>query len=233
MRSGAVTATSAMVCDPAHRARLSRFAGELTGRVGIHLQLTDGKPISESSRIPTLVEGGKFPRRREHLHGLDPEEVLLEWRAQLEAMRSLDIQPSHIDTHHSVHALPALSGIYLAFAFETGLPVRGESIALNRWLREQGASCVHGYACPWRGGPVKLDALYRTLRVMAAVTPGDSAIEIGCHPAVVDDELRARSRYADRRADELVVLTSPGIREAIERLGYKLVTPAELMKSQS
>ncbi len=232
MRSGCVTGTSAMVCDPEHRARLARWAGELRGRVGIHLQLTDGRPVSDAARIPTLVdETGCFARRREHLHDLNPEEVLVEWRAQLAAIRSLGIAPSHLDTHHSVHALPELSGVYLTLALETGLPARGESIALNRWMREQGAWCADAYACIWKGGPVKLDAFYRTLRVMAAVTPPDGSVEIGCHPAIVDEELARRSRYVERRRDELAALTSPGVAEAIAGLGYRLVDPAHLPRT--
>src|ERR1700745_1966878 len=86
MNDGIVTGTSAMVCSPECRERVRLFARLVKPRVGLHLQLTDGTPLSETRKIPALVDdSGKFPRRREGLARLEAEQVLLEWRAQLEA----------------------------------------------------------------------------------------------------------------------------------------------------
>jgi predicted glycoside hydrolase/deacetylase ChbG (UPF0249 family) len=45
-----------------------------------------------------------------------------------------------------------------------------------------------------------------------------------CHPAEVDDELRRGSGYAEPRAEELVALTNPTVRTAMETAGVELVT---------
>jgi predicted glycoside hydrolase/deacetylase ChbG (UPF0249 family) len=227
--AGAVTATSAMICSPEHRARVARLAPALPGRVGLHLQLTDGIPVSDPALIPTLVDGtGRFPRRREQLGAMDSAEVLIEWRAQLQAIRQAGIEPSHVDTHHSVHALPPLADVYLAFAQEAGVPARGGNTEFSRWMRTRGAWCADAYVCFSTGTSVTLSALHRILRVMAAVTPPEASIEIGCHPAIVDEGLDKQSRYVEPRGQELSALTDPGLREKIDSLGYRLITPAEL-----
>ena len=229
MTRGVVTATSAMVCEPEYRERVSRFAGSLDGRVGLHLQLTDGTPVSDPARVPTLVrEDGRFPRRREQLGSPDPREILDEWHAQLEALRALGVEPSHINTHHSVHELPAAADAYARFALETNLPARGATIPFNRSLRERGVACPDVYVCLWTGGPVRAAYLQRTLRGLARVVPEGGWLEIACHPARVDEELTRRSTYSRERADELEVLCQPELPAAIHELGYRLGAPAEL-----
>jgi len=47
--------------------------------------------------------------------------------------------------------------------------------------------------------------------------------ELMCHPALVDDELRASSGYAEPRARELDVLTNAAVRQAVQRSGVKLI----------
>jgi predicted glycoside hydrolase/deacetylase ChbG (UPF0249 family) len=44
-----------------------------------------------------------------------------------------------------------------------------------------------------------------------------------CHPAVVDDELRAGSGYAEPRTRELAVLTREEARRAVREEGIELV----------
>ncbi len=234
MTRGAVTATSAMVCDPASRERVARLAGRVGGRVGLHLQLTDGAPVADPSSVPTLVDAsGRFPRRGSDLGRPDPREILSEWRAQLDALRSLGVEPSHIDTHHSVHEKPEVEDAYLRFALETKLPARGATIPYNRRLRERGVACADAYITLWTGGPVKAAALSRALRAMARYVPEDGFLEIGCHPAEVDEELTRRSTYAGRRAEELAVLCQPELPDVLRELGYRLAPPDELRRRAS
>lgn len=229
MTRGVVTATSAMVCEAEYRERVARFAGRLEGRVGIHLQLTDGVPVTDPARVPTLVdEAGRFPRRREQLGALDPREILSEWHAQLDTLRSLGVEPSHVNTHHNVHTLPAVVDAYVRFALETNLPARGWDLNLNRYIRGRGVACPDVYVCPWQGRPVKAAYLQRTIRALTPVVPEGGMLEVACHPATVDEELTRRSVYSARRADELEVLCRPELPAAIRELGYRLAAPSEL-----
>jgi len=84
MQEGVVTATSAMVCDPLHFARVQAHCSGLGGRIGLHLQLTDSRPVLAAAEVPGLVdENGCFARHRDQLEAINPDELFMEWRAQL------------------------------------------------------------------------------------------------------------------------------------------------------
>ena len=57
--------------------------------------------------------------------------------------------------------------------------------------------------------------------MLRRLEPG--VVELMCHPAVVDDELRAGSGYAEPRARELEVLTREEARRAVREQGIELV----------
>jgi len=229
MREGVVTGASAMVCRPEFLGHIARLAPQAPASLGLHLQLTDGIPISSPAAIPSLVDAhGHFPRHRDQLGQPRTGEVLLEWRAQLAALRELGVEPSRLDTHHSVHVLPGVDAAYAQLARETGLPIRGASVEWNQAARRAGLLCSDRYLCLWTGRPIRSHAIPETLRVLDRFIPNPGSVELACHPGRVDDMLRARSSYADRREEELAVLCRPELRRRIEDLGYLLVGPKAL-----
>ena len=233
MQEGIVTATSAMVCAPLHFERVKQHCSGLEGRVGLHLQLTDGRPILTSREIPSLVdENGSFARHRDLIGDTCPGELLMEWRAQLARFRTLGFEPSHLDTHHSVHVLPAVLEVYRQLARETGLPVRGGENGLNSELRRGGFIAATRYAFltePLYRSP---GALRRALAAYRRLGLGDGdSLEIGCHPGFVDAELAAQSRYVEPRAVELQLLCSAELRGYVDELGYELAEPAMLRRA--
>jgi predicted glycoside hydrolase/deacetylase ChbG (UPF0249 family) len=232
MQEGVVTATSAMVCDPLHFERVKEHCDSLEGRIGLHLQLTDGRPVLDAAEIPSLVDkSGCFARHRDQLGDILPDDLLTEWRAQLARFRTLGFEPSHLDTHHSVHVLPVVLEVYQQLARETGLPVRGDENGLNSELRRRGFIAATRYT-------FLTETLYRSpialRRALAAyrrlgLGEGDS-LEIGCHPGFVDAELAAQSRYVEPRAVELQLLCSAELRGYLGELGYELAEPALLRR---
>jgi predicted glycoside hydrolase/deacetylase ChbG (UPF0249 family) len=52
---------------------------------------------------------------------------------------------------------------------------------------------------------------------------GDVIVEVPCHPAYVDDELRRYASYIGPREEEVAALRSPELRTAVTRAGIKLV----------
>jgi predicted glycoside hydrolase/deacetylase ChbG (UPF0249 family) len=233
MEEGIVTAASAMVCDPLHFQRVKEHCSGLEGRIGLHLQLTDGCPVLPPSEVPSLVnESGCFSRHRDHVGTIHPDELFMEWRAQLTRFRTLGFEPSHLDTHHSVHVLPAVLELYKQLARETDLPVRGSEHGLNSELRRSGFMVATRYA-------FLTETLYRSpvalRRALAAyrrldLRDGDS-LEIGCHPGFVDTELATASRYVAPRAVELELLCSAELRQYLHELGYELAQPAILRRA--
>jgi predicted glycoside hydrolase/deacetylase ChbG (UPF0249 family) len=233
MQEGIVTATSAMVCDPLHFGRVKEHCSGLKGRIGLHLQLTDGRPVLPATAVPSLVdESGCFTRHRDQLGAIHPDELLMEWRAQLTRFHTLGFEPSHLDTHHSVHVLPAVLEVYKQLARETDMPVRGSEQGLNSELRRCGFMVATRYA-------FLTETLYRSpvalRRALAAYRRLDlrdeDSLEIGCHPGFVDAELATASRYVAPRTVELELLCSAELRACLDELGYQLAEPAMLRRA--
>jgi len=96
--------------------------------VGIHLNLTEGRPVAPASSVPSLINGrGFFARKpaglwRAMLLGrVSAIEIERELRAQIETVVAAGIVPTHLDSHKHVHALPALGKISLKLALQYGI----------------------------------------------------------------------------------------------------------------
>lgn len=233
---GVVTGSSAMVCSPQGRHLVLQAVPRLQGRIGLHLQLTDGRPISDPSLIPTLVDcDGKFPAHRSQIGNINPVEVLLEWRAQSQALTQLGIAPSHIDTHHDVHTVPAALEAYIQLAQELNIPARmlpqgvgGNYTEVRRRLRTAGVICTDFFVCIWSGKSPNTESLIRALRVFERLGGESCSLEIGCHPGYSDEELAGVSRYSEFREEELAILLNPETATYIKQAGWVLLTAADL-----
>jgi len=117
MLHGLLSHTSLMVNMPHSRyaVKLLRHHG-LLGRVGLHLNLTEGVPLSPTGSVPSLVMGtmheflGKDVFRTKCISGkIDVDDVYKEVTAQLTLFREYVGQyPQHVDAHQHVHILPPL-----------------------------------------------------------------------------------------------------------------------------
>jgi predicted glycoside hydrolase/deacetylase ChbG (UPF0249 family) len=224
-REGIVTSSTLMVNYPsAERARaLAASCPRLS--IGLHLQLTAGRPQLPAGRIASLLgRDGLFPAGPEGLAETDPAEVLAEARAQLERFRALmGRDPSHFDGHHHCHRVPAVFAAVVAMARETARPVRLADPAFGPLLGREGIATSDRLEEAFFDGSATVDTLLAILRSLPSGTT-----ELVCHPAVVDDELRASSRYAEPRARELEALTSAAVRDAVRAQGIELVSFAAL-----
>lgn len=111
--SSATLMASAAAFD--HAVQLARSAPSFD--VGCHIVLVDGRPVSNPSEIPTLVEGGRNGEFERNLGGLatrairgriNPEQVEREAVAQISKLQAARIPVSHIDTHKHLHILPQI-----------------------------------------------------------------------------------------------------------------------------
>jgi chitin disaccharide deacetylase len=117
---GVVHSTSCVVNFPAIE-ELPVFAARWPHvSAGIHFNLSVGRPLSDPSRVRTLVDsdgmflGDRLPRRL--LSGaVDREDIRRELRAQIDRMVGLGVPPSHWDGHQNKH-------LYFSF-FEEALVV--------------------------------------------------------------------------------------------------------------
>jgi chitin disaccharide deacetylase len=96
--------------------------------VGVHLNLSDGKPVAPAERVKNLAgENGEFSGGPESIFfrltakSLSPKEVEIEWNAQIEKVRAAGVRPTHLDGHKHVQMLPGLFGVALRLAKKHGI----------------------------------------------------------------------------------------------------------------
>ncbi|MFH0965711.1 MAG: ChbG/HpnK family deacetylase [Planctomycetota bacterium] len=122
VRSVTVLANAPAACDAALLPSLFPHVS-----VGVHLNLTEYRPLLPPREVPTLVDraGGFLPGRillRRCLLGLVSEdEVLREFLTQLERVAALAGPPSHLDSHQNVHAYPVVFSAFLRLCACSGV----------------------------------------------------------------------------------------------------------------
>src|ERR1700761_5638293 len=128
MEEGLVTSTSMMANMPGfdHAIGLARVHAKLAGRIGIHLNLTEGRPLSKPILdYPLFCNAqGECAYHRTPVFILPRgvrDAVYLEFKAQVERMLDADIKPIHVDSHHHIHTEWALAPLVRKLALEYGI----------------------------------------------------------------------------------------------------------------
>ncbi len=105
MTAGIVSSTTLMANMPSARDAVA-LAHRHGLAVGLHLNLTTGRPVSPPRDVPTLVRSdGAFHSHaefRRRLVGLkiSIRDMEREFSAQIEAARRMGLELTHLDTHH-------------------------------------------------------------------------------------------------------------------------------------
>lgn len=221
---GIVSSTTMMMNMPGVEHALHLAAQHPDLGVGVHLVLTCGSPLEQN--VPSLTdEHGLFRRGQSHLAEASAAEVEREFTAQLERFIRSGRRPTHLDSHHHVHAHEAILPIVLRLAEKYDLPVR------YPWtFVQQGREAyprirtTEGFSHRFYGDGLTV----RTLLGIVDSLADCATAEIMTHPAYVDEELLAGSSYAVQRTRELQILTAPEVKEYIRSRKAQLVTFNEI-----
>lgn len=178
-------------------------------KVGIHLVLTYGKPISNDvSRLINPSGLFKYRSTTQQIDKADVNQIESEWRAQIEKFLTTGLKLDHIDSHHHVHGWEQLADIVLKLANEYNVPVRyvktlcdhPEILLTNvLWL-------------DFYNDGVSIDIFDRIKDLNV------ESVEVMTHPAVIDNDLRQVSSYLDKREMELEILCSLKVPSWVETL---------------
>jgi predicted glycoside hydrolase/deacetylase ChbG (UPF0249 family) len=98
-------------------------------KLGIHINLTEGFPLTNLSKTGLLDLEGKFSRKAItnpyiYFSAYVKKKIKEELKQQYRMMVDNGIRPTHINSHHHVHTLPWLSAIFLDFAKKEDLKIR-------------------------------------------------------------------------------------------------------------
>ena len=197
-RRGIVTSATLMV-NYAPAAEAAALAREHPGLgIGLHVALTGGPPALPPERLPEPGgrRGASCPPSPTASARAKPDEVLAEARAQLAPLpRDHEARP------HALRQPPSLAPHAggAGGARHAGVgdgPARARaSPEMRERLRRENVPTTDAFVEDFFDETVPLEALLAHRRRGPLGTT-----ELMCHPAVVDDELRTTSGYADMRA---------------------------------
>lgn len=227
MDAGVVRATTAMVCVPGSRQHIEQWGtgAPLAGRIGIHLQLTEGRACLGPDEIPSLVDAdGDFPDSPAAVQNVDPAHVRAEWTAQVAKLRAWGVDPSHMDSHHHIGLKPHVIDSYVAVASASGLPARTTSPELTTKLRASGARCVDLSMTSWYDGELSAKSLLRRIEAAFNRIHGYGTLEVMCHPGFGDATLAEKSKYVRQREAELRVLSSSKLAKGLGHLDAEVAS---------
>lgn len=246
--SGSVTSTTMMVNAPS-LSRAADFALSYPSLgVGLHFNLTWGRPLCEKGSVPALIGAdGCFLSRgqlaKRLLFGRIPiEQIRLELDAQIAAFRSLGLNPTHIDSHQHVHAFKRIFSSVAAKSEELNIPIRvpwvsndsfgGVSRKARRYILKM---LINRSVAPWRGrvvwnagigsvfdipyhGETLTDEHYRMI-----LSPVDySGFELMVHPVTRGAAMHGFTSIGEVSEAEWRYLHSSNLKILASELGFTL-----------
>lgn len=241
-RKGTVTSATLLVRAPAAREAAGLAAANPGLGVGLHLNLTSGPPAMPADRVPSLVDGGgNFPGLARAAFRLTAglarsRELEAELLAQIGLCRELGVEPTHIDSHHHLHAHPRLRAVIQRVCPQAGI---GRMRGYRMKAGSVKAAAITALArVPVPGAGMKSPDRFFGVEVMGGRDfsrelgpvlrePGGT-LEFMCHPGYADDELLAATSYAGPRQQELESLLSDRLVETIAQAGVEAVSFAAL-----
>jgi chitin disaccharide deacetylase len=256
-KNGILTAASLMIGAPAAADAVDRARRMPSLKVGLHIVLTDGYPVSPASRLANLVDSsGRFRNdmgRSSVRIFVDPmarRQVADEIAAQFEAFHATGLQLDHVDCHKHWHLHPTIAGLILDIGQRygmTALRVPEEPLRVLRLIEKQTSSKLSWVTSTCA---VLLKARVRRRRLLAAdrvfglawsgaMTESrvagllahlpDGVTEFYFHPATSSSFSGAAPGY--RYADELAALVAPRIVSAARGGDIRLISYSNLTEN--
>jgi predicted glycoside hydrolase/deacetylase ChbG (UPF0249 family) len=123
---GVVTATGIMANGPAVTGWFERLRRLPALSLGVHLNVTLGRPLTQQMASELAWNDGEFPGKGGLLAGLLRGRIRIativnEWRAQIRVCRDADLPLRFLNSHEHIHMLPALHRKARALADECGI----------------------------------------------------------------------------------------------------------------
>ena len=243
--NGIVTATGVFATSPDLQEHAAWLRDCDALDAGVHLNLTDGNPLTGDMRKALSRWSGRFPGKFSVAMAVTTgaigiEDVRREWRAQIERCLENGLRVRFLNSHEHVHMLPSLFPVASELAGEYDIPhvrfptsgfawgLSGGSFLRSAIMKTLGTINRRRLVTPaarFLGMETsgKLDLAYfeRNIPQLGA----GRVYELMCHPGqfdaqeVSDPRLR---RYHDWEG-ELRTLTSSAVRELLQRYRVRLI----------
>lgn len=224
MEKGIVTETTAMVNGNCFDEGIEEAKRRGIKGIGIHLNLTWGKPVLPLNKVITLInDKGVFKKGYNELGKYSLNEIEMELKAQIERFFASGFQPTHIDGHHHFYGLyPQLMKIVIKLSKEYSLPLRFVNEEYREMYKINNIKTTSGFTSEFYGENVSEERLKEIILKYSSY----DTVEIMVHPGYADEELNLISTYNSIRKKELDILTSRQMKafikeQRIELIGFK------------
>lgn len=185
--------------------------------VGIHLVMTAGFPLC--SDVPSLIDkNGAFKKNDVIMNTAAIEDIRKEFNAQFEKFLSFGITPTHIDSHHHMHQYNMVLTVVKEIAEKYKLPIRVFDELNMDGLCEKNKNIQEVLDYYGRDN-ISVEKLIEILNKYK----NKDIVEIMCHPAYVDEELRKKTSYSVERKEELATLTSDKLMEYLQKNSIEII----------
>lgn len=215
MQQGIITSTTVMINMPEAMASIDLLKANKITHIGLHLNLTYGKPLSTPDKVLSLIdERGYFKRLDGILSEGNLDEINYELSLQVAAFLKTGLTLTHIDSHHHMHMRPKLQKLCVEIARGLNVPIRKITNPLEKY---DILTTDEFYASFYK------DSLsIETIKNIIENAP-EGISEIMTHPGYVDETLMMTTSYNTHRQIELDILTNPDLIAWINKKGIKLV----------
>jgi predicted glycoside hydrolase/deacetylase ChbG (UPF0249 family) len=143
MAQGRLRSATVLANGPAFEAAIQQARSFPTCSFGVHLNLTQFKPLSNGPVTRLLTNDEGVMSRNIENAGVNRRRLLAayeEWCAQIERVASAGIPISHVDSHNHVHTTPALFPVLKAVQRRYG--IRKVRVSKNLYTADQPCSAV-------------------------------------------------------------------------------------------
>lgn len=215
-QTGTITSTTLMANMPGFDEAVRITKAEPGLGVGLHFNLSYGRPLSDPSKVPTLVgtDGAYTYRPDQTTITWTAEDVQTELEAQWKRFLATGLFPTHIDSHHGVHSFEPGLTLVTELCLRNNIPMRKPKFFPSTMDQYPSTTDELVFDEYFHG-----DGKWRLLRHLSELQ--DGVTEFICHPGYVDEHVRAISPWTDVREVELSVFTDAEVAQAIREAGIK------------
>jgi len=256
-REGIVTSTTLAANMPAAAAAIERLAHAPEMGVGIHLNISQGPPLSEAGRRLAGRDGlmARTATGVIRLVAVRPwllAAVTAEFDAQIRWVLDRGIRPTHLDSHRHCHAWPPIFRRVIGLArrydipfvrrHRERLPGGGWPEAPAKQRRTRRILNTLGSLQPlWGGrrlattgtwGLAHTGLLDAAWLMRAAERAPAGVTEIMTHPGRAEATAGAETRLAASRPRELAALCDPAVWRAFDDAGIELIHYGHLHRTE-
>jgi predicted glycoside hydrolase/deacetylase ChbG (UPF0249 family) len=237
--NGIVTSATLMMTMPSVGHAIDAIRG-MKLDVGLHVDISWGKPVSPVLDIPTLADssgsffGKKHLLKRLALNRINPSELETEIRRQVKAFQNTELPLFHIDVHQHFHGFPAVMKAVATVAVSENIPfvryVNEFSLSRltngfiyfmfllsKRYFPRQIGRADHFLGLSLTDRLDEVSLCRELVNVRSGLT------ELMCHPGYDDPSLNDLSMLQSRKV-EIDALTSGAVRDIISSNNITLTT---------